>query len=228
MTVVLVADAGGHRASCCARSTIVRIEPFRPYATLVGVSSPRSDPRLSQTSFVVLGLIEQANRPPRMTSSSWRRSARATSGRVPAYAALHRVRAARRGGAARREARADGPAPAQLPAHRRRPRGARRAGAPNPSGELYELRDEGLLKLFFGADPVHARRRAQLRGPQRRLAGYEVLLGAAGRADDRGPAPGAGGRHRPRAGVRALLAALARSAGEPSAPGGRRGTRPPA
>lgn len=44
----------------CAVGSIVRTERFRPYASVGGVSSPSSGPRLSQTSFVVLGLIEQA------------------------------------------------------------------------------------------------------------------------------------------------------------------------
>jgi len=44
-----------------------------------------------------------------------------------------------------------------------------------PTGELYELRDEGLLKLFFGADPVTLAQ-TQLQAHNRRLADYEVLL----------------------------------------------------
>jgi PadR family transcriptional regulator AphA len=44
-----------------------------------------------------------------------------------------------------------------------------------PTGELYELRDAGLLKLFFGADP--ARLAAdQLEAHQERLSEYERLL----------------------------------------------------
>jgi PadR family transcriptional regulator, regulatory protein AphA len=44
-----------------------------------------------------------------------------------------------------------------------------------PSGELYELRDEGLLKLFFGADPRELAE-AQLEAHAARLGGYELLL----------------------------------------------------
>lgn len=42
--------------------------------------------------------------------------------------------------------------------------------------ELYELRDPGLLKLFCGADPK-ALAKAQLDGHERRLASYEAMLG---------------------------------------------------
>lgn len=44
-----------------------------------------------------------------------------------------------------------------------------------PTGELYELRDEGLLKLFFGADPAELAQ-TQLEAHAARLAGYEALL----------------------------------------------------
>ena len=44
-----------------------------------------------------------------------------------------------------------------------------------PTGALYELRDEGLLKLFFGADPVKLAH-TQLQAHAGRLAGYEALL----------------------------------------------------
>jgi PadR family transcriptional regulator AphA len=45
------------------------------------------------------------------------------------------------------------------------------------SGELYQLRDEGLLKLFFGADPA-ALAETQLAAHQRRLEAYEEILAA--------------------------------------------------
>ena len=46
----------------------------------------------------------------------------------------------------------------------------------DPSTELYELRDPGLLKLFCGADPAELAP-AQLEQHQRRLAAYEVMAG---------------------------------------------------
>jgi PadR family transcriptional regulator, regulatory protein AphA len=47
-----------------------------------------------------------------------------------------------------------------------------------PTGELYELRDAGLLKLFFGADPKELAPR-QLDAHQAKLSEYEELLAQA-------------------------------------------------
>lgn len=47
----------------------------------------------------------------------------------------------------------------------------------DPSGELLELRDLGLLKLFFGADPGPLADE-QLRAHQRRLESYEEIAAA--------------------------------------------------
>jgi PadR family transcriptional regulator AphA len=44
----------------------------------------------------------------------------------------------------------------------------------DPEAGLYELRDPGLLKLFFGADPC-ALAELQLESHRRRLSGYEQL-----------------------------------------------------
>jgi DNA-binding PadR family transcriptional regulator len=44
-----------------------------------------------------------------------------------------------------------------------------------PTGELYELRDAGLLKLFFGADPTSLAP-PQLEAHEERLREYEELL----------------------------------------------------
>jgi DNA-binding PadR family transcriptional regulator len=44
-----------------------------------------------------------------------------------------------------------------------------------PTGDLYELRDAGLLKLFFGADPKRLAPQ-QLEAHQERLREYEVQL----------------------------------------------------
>jgi len=54
-------------------------------------------------------------------------------------------------------------------------RKALRSWLEEPTGELTELRDPGLLKLFFGADPK-ALAEAQVPVHQRKLAGYEELL----------------------------------------------------
>ena len=55
-----------------------------------------------------------------------------------------------------------------------------------PTGELSELRDLGLLKLFLGADPGPLAR-AQVEAHRERLAGYERLKAADTGAEPRGP-----------------------------------------
>jgi DNA-binding PadR family transcriptional regulator len=50
-----------------------------------------------------------------------------------------------------------------------------------PTAELTELRDPGLLKLFFGANPKTLAE-AQVPAHQRKLAGYEELLAEMGDA----------------------------------------------
>jgi len=141
---------------------------------VVGVSSPSSGPRLSQTSFVVLGLIEQGE--PATPYDLKQLAALSTSNfwTVPhtqLYTECERLATegllseTREHTGRRRRS------------YRLTP-GGRRALArwrSEPTGELYELRDEGLLKLFFGADPA-ALAQAQLESHGGRLAGYEALL----------------------------------------------------
>lgn len=55
-----------------------------------------------------------------------------------------------------------------------------------PSDALIELRDPGLLQLFFGADPGRLARR-QLAAHQARLAEYEAMLEAGGDEAPAGP-----------------------------------------
>jgi DNA-binding PadR family transcriptional regulator len=49
----------------------------------------------------------------------------------------------------------------------------------DPTCDVYELRDTGTLKLFFGADPA-ALARGQVREHERLLAEYEAIIGAIG------------------------------------------------
>jgi DNA-binding PadR family transcriptional regulator len=60
-------------------------------------------------------------------------------------------------------------------------RKALRSWLEEPTAELTELRDPGLLKLFFGADPTTLAA-AQVPAHQRQLAGYEELLAEMGDA----------------------------------------------
>ena len=138
------------------------------------MSSPPDEPRLSQTSFVVLGLIEQAE--PATPYELKQLAALSTSNfwalpHTQLYTECERL--AREGLLS--ETRE------QTGRRRRRyrlTRGGRRALARwrgEPTAELYELRDEGLLKLFFGADPAKLAR-TQLQAHAARLQGYETLL----------------------------------------------------
>lgn len=58
--------------------------------------------------------------------------------------------------------------------------------AAEPTSEIYELRDVGLLKLFFGADPKVIAP-AQLEAHRGKLAEYEALHQAAGELGPPGP-----------------------------------------
>jgi DNA-binding PadR family transcriptional regulator len=63
---------------------------------------------------------------------------------------------------------------------------ALRAWAAEPTGEAPELRDPGLLKLFFGADPKPLAA-ARLEAHRAKLAEYEALRGDDTGAGPRGP-----------------------------------------
>ena len=65
-------------------------------------------------------------------------------------------------------------------------REALHAWAAEPSSEIYELRDVGLLKLFFGADPKVIAP-AQLEAHRGKLAEYEALHALAADAAPPGP-----------------------------------------
>jgi PadR family transcriptional regulator, regulatory protein AphA len=63
---------------------------------------------------------------------------------------------------------------------------ALRGWTAEPTRELYELRDIGLLKLFFGADPA-AIAPEQLEAHRAKLAEYEGLIGEADALTPKGP-----------------------------------------
>jgi PadR family transcriptional regulator, regulatory protein AphA len=145
---------------------------------VVGVSSPAAEPRLSQTSFVVLGLIERAE--PATPYDLKQLAALSTSNfwTVP-HTQLYTECERLAGEGLLDETR-------EQTGRRRRSYRLTRDGRKlldrwraEPTGELYELRDEGLLKLFFGADPVKLAQ-TQLQAHIGRLGGYEALLGELG------------------------------------------------
>ncbi len=142
------------------------------------MSSRPSGPRLSQTSFVVLGLIERAE--PATPYDLKQLAALSTSNfwTVP-HTQLYTECERLAGEGLLDETR-------EQTGRRRRSYRLTRGGRKvldrwraEPTGELYELRDEGLLKLFFGADPVKLAQ-TQLEAHSGRLAGYEALLGELG------------------------------------------------
>jgi DNA-binding PadR family transcriptional regulator len=65
-------------------------------------------------------------------------------------------------------------------------RTALKAWSSEPTRELYELRDIGLLKLFFGADPKLIASE-QLEAHRAKLAEYEGMLAAADESVPEGP-----------------------------------------
>jgi DNA-binding PadR family transcriptional regulator len=132
-----------------------------------------SNRALSETSFVVLGLLEQ-NEP--ATPYELKRQAQRSvfnfwsvphtqlyteCARLAAEGLVHEER--EEGGRRRRIYRltADG-------------RAALDEWRTQPTNELYQQRDPGTLKLFFGADPV-ALATAQLAAHEEKLAGFEAL-----------------------------------------------------
>jgi PadR family transcriptional regulator AphA len=150
---------------------MVRLGPFAPYASLAGVSSPR----LTETSYIVLGLLEQAGS---ATPYDLKQLAQLSTSyflSVP-HTQLYTecARLAREGlldesqeqtGRRRRTYRLT-----------ERGRELLEAWCNEPSEDLYELRDVSTLKLFFGGDPAALAER-QLTAHKQRLELYEQLLG---------------------------------------------------
>jgi PadR family transcriptional regulator, regulatory protein AphA len=145
----------------------------------------QDEPRLTPTSYIVLGLVEQAGdatpyelkqRVARSVGNFW------SLQHAQLYAEPERLSAAgylserrERGGRRRKHY--------SLTAKGREALTAWRA---EPSGELSELRDIGLLKLFLGADPVPLAE-AQLASHRERLAHYEEIKAADTGAEPRAP-----------------------------------------
>lgn len=129
--------------------------------------------RLSSTSYIVLSLIDGAGE---ATPYDLKRAVAATIGNfwsVPhaqVYAEPERLAA---GGYLSERREQDG---RRRRHYRLTPRGeeALRAWRAEPTDEMAELRDPGVLKLFFGGDPVPLAE-AQLTVHRRRLAELEEL-----------------------------------------------------
>ena len=120
----------------------------------------------------MLGLLDQAGRRPRTTSSGWRSCRTFNFWTVPHTQLYTECARLAEAGLLDEQPRADRPPAAHLPPDRRA--GARRctSGAASRRQQLYELRDASTLKLFFGGDPA-ALAAAQLEAHKRRLEIYE-------------------------------------------------------
>jgi PadR family transcriptional regulator AphA len=154
---------------------MVRLGPFAPYASLRLVSSGNSQPgpRLTATSYIVLGLLEQGEP---ATPYDLKQIAQVSTNNfwsVP-HTQLYTecARLATEGlldeeqeqtGRRRRVYRLT-----------KRGRDALEAWRDEPATDLYELRDAATLKLFFGGDPAKLAA-TQLQAHKRRLAEYEEL-----------------------------------------------------
>ncbi|HVQ59222.1 MAG TPA: PadR family transcriptional regulator [Solirubrobacterales bacterium] len=137
-----------------------------------------SEIRLTPTSFIVLGLLEAAGE---ATPYELKQVVAASLGDFWSiqHAQLYSEPERLAGAGYLNERREEG-------GRRRRHyeitatgRKALRSWLEEPTGELTELRDPGLLKLFFGADP-RTLAEAQVPVHQRKLAGYEELLAKMG------------------------------------------------
>lgn len=132
-----------------------------------------STPRLTETSYIVLGLLEQAEP---ATPYDLKQLAQISTNNfwsVP-HTQLY-TECARLAGEGLLDERLE-----QTGRRRRTYRLTRRgrqtlqAWRDEPTGELYELRDAGTLKLFFGGDPARLAA-TQLEAHGRRLKAYEQL-----------------------------------------------------
>src|ERR1700722_813766 len=132
---------------------MVRLGPFAPYATVASMSSVSVAPRLSETSFIVLGLLEQGEP---ATPYDLKRIAQLSTNNfwsVPhtqLYTECARLAAEgllderrEESGRRRRVYRLTAAGREALETWRN-----------EPASELYELRDAATLKLFFGGDPA--------------------------------------------------------------------------
>lgn len=136
-----------------------------------------STPRLSQTSYMVLGLLEMAERATpydlkqlaaRSTGNFWALPHTQLYNECARLAGLELLGERREESGRRRRTywlTVDG-------------RRALQAWREAPTEELYELRDAGMLKLFFGGDPV-VLAESQLEAHTERLRAFEELRASA-------------------------------------------------
>jgi PadR family transcriptional regulator AphA len=148
---------------------MVRFGPYAPYASLPGVSSPR----LSETSYIVLGLLEQGEP---ATPYDLKRFAQLSTNNfwsVP-HTQLYTECARLAAEGLLDERQEETGRRRRIYRLTKRGRQALEAWRSQPASDLYELRDAATLKLFFGGDPASLAT-AQLAAHRARLKEYEQL-----------------------------------------------------
>jgi DNA-binding PadR family transcriptional regulator len=153
---------------------MVQIERFTPYASLPTVSSTTTTTRLTETSYIVLGLIEQIGP---ATPYDLKRMAKVSTFNFWAvphtqlYAECERLG----GEGLLSERREESGRRRRVYSLTKSGRKALSEWLEEPTEEFEEVRDPATLKLFFGGDPV-ALAAAQLAAHRRRLHDYEELF----------------------------------------------------
>src|SRR4029077_9239281 len=148
---------------------MVRLGPCVPYANLASMSSPR----LTATSYIVLGLLEQTEPATPYDLKQLAQLSTSNFWSVPhtqLYTECARLAAEglldeRQEQTGRRR---------RIYRLTRRGRQLLEAWRSEPATDLYELRDAATLKLFFGGDPATLAA-AQLEAHRGRLKAYEQL-----------------------------------------------------
>jgi PadR family transcriptional regulator, regulatory protein AphA len=148
---------------------MVRTERYVPYASLPTLSNPR----LTETSYIVLGLLEQIEP---ATPYDLKRMAQAST--INFWAVPHTQLYTECGRLAQEgllsEQREQSGRRRRIYRLTKRGRQQLQAWRLEPTGELEEVRDAGTLKLFFGGDPARLAA-AQLEAHRSRLRDYEQL-----------------------------------------------------
>ncbi len=140
------------------------------------MSSPRAgepSPRLTETSYIVLGLVEQAGP---ATPYDLKRLAQISTSNfwsVP-HTQLYTECARLAGEGLLDERQEQSGRRRRIYRLTKRGRALLKAWRDEPTDDLYELRDASTLKLFFGGDPAELAT-AQLEAHRRRLKAYEQL-----------------------------------------------------
>lgn len=154
---------------------MVRLGPFAPYASLRAVSSVDSERqlRLTETSYIVLGLLEQGEPATPYDLKRFAQLSTSNFWSVP-HTQLYTECARLAAEGLLDERQEETGRRRRMYRLTKRGRQALEAWRSEPASDLYELRDAATLKLFFGGDPA-ALAAAQLEAHKSRLKEYEQI-----------------------------------------------------